>query len=393
MNTLKLTHRILECLDRNSVKEKFAVIANMIDWKSAFPRQCHKLGVESFMKNGVRPALIPILVNYFQDRKMVVKFGNSISEEKTLNGGGPQGATFGILEYLSQSNYNSDCVESENRFKFIDDLTILEIINILNIGITSYNIKSHVHNNIKCDSYYLPPENTKSLQHLDEICKWTEAKKMKVNEAKTKTMIFNFTRDYPISTSFKMNNIPLEVVNEMKLLGVVITSDLRWDKNTQYITKKAYSRMQLLHKIKQFNPPIEDMKTIYILFIRSLLEQCSSLWHYSLTLENINTIERVQKSAFKIILQKQYKTYKHALNILDMETLVERRENLFKSFVLKNQQNEKLKEYFIRNDNSYKNKLRTNEKYRVTRCNTDRPKNSTILQMQKIINEMEINQQ
>ena len=248
-------------------------------------------------------------------------------------------------------------------------------------------------NNIKCDSYYLPPENTKSQQHLDEICKWTEAKKMKVNEAKTKTMIFNFTRDYPISTSFKMNNIPLEVVNEMKLLGVVITSDLRWDKNTQYITKKAYSRMQLLHKIKQFNPPIEDMKTIYILFIRSLLEQCSSLWHYSLTLENINTIERVQKSAFKIILQKQYKTYKHALNILDMETLVERRENLFKSFVLKNQQNEKLKEYFIRNDNSYKNKLRTNEKYRVTRCNTDRLKNSTILQMQKIINEMEINQQ
>ena len=81
------------------------------------------------------------------------------------------------------------------------------------------------------------------------------------------------------------------------------------------------------------------MKTIYILFIRSLLEQCSNLWHYSLTLENINTIERVQKSAFKIILQKQYKTYKHALNILDMETLVERRENLFKSFVLKNQQN------------------------------------------------------
>ena len=76
-----------------------------------------------------------------------------------------------------------------------------------------------------------------------------------------------------------------------------------------------------------------------------------------------------------------------------METLVERRENLFKSFVLKNQQNEKLKEYFIKNDNSYKNKLRTNEKYRVTRCNTDRLKNSTILQMQKIINEMEINQQ
>ena len=45
---------------------------------------------------------------------------------------GPQGSTFGVLEYLSQSNDNADNVPPEDRFKFMDDLTILEIIrNIL----------------------------------------------------------------------------------------------------------------------------------------------------------------------------------------------------------------------------------------------------------------------
>ena len=67
---IKMLHRVLSALDTNSSKESFAVIANMIDWNSAFPRQCPRLGIESFIKSGVRPSLIPLLVNYFQDLKM-----------------------------------------------------------------------------------------------------------------------------------------------------------------------------------------------------------------------------------------------------------------------------------------------------------------------------------
>ena len=58
-----------------------------------------------------------------------------------MNGGGPQGATLGILEYLSQSNNSADCVEEKDRFKFIDDLTVLEIVNLLTVGLSSFNIK------------------------------------------------------------------------------------------------------------------------------------------------------------------------------------------------------------------------------------------------------------
>ena len=95
----------------------------MIDWNNAFPRQCPKLGVESFLKNGVRPSLIPLLTNYFQNRKMSVKWHGQRSVPRILKGGGPQGATLGLIEYLSQSNNSADVVDVKDRFKFVDDLS------------------------------------------------------------------------------------------------------------------------------------------------------------------------------------------------------------------------------------------------------------------------------
>ena len=50
---------------------------------------------------------------------------------------------------------------------------------------------------------------------------------MKINESKTKLMIFNKSRkyDFPPEYSFSNNEI-LEVVEETRLLGIILTSDL-----------------------------------------------------------------------------------------------------------------------------------------------------------------------
>ena len=61
-------------LDNNSKGDIFAAIAAFIDWKQAFNRQDPRLGIESFIENGVRPSLIPALINYFQGRSLFVKW-------------------------------------------------------------------------------------------------------------------------------------------------------------------------------------------------------------------------------------------------------------------------------------------------------------------------------
>ena len=137
---VKFIDRILSVLDKGNNSKTCAVLATLVDWKQAFPRQCPKLGIESFIQNGVRPSLIPLIMSFFQNRKMRVKWKGHLSNIRELNGGGPQGSSFGIWEYLSQSNDNADFVSPEDRFKFVDDLSFIEVINLLSVGLASFNI-------------------------------------------------------------------------------------------------------------------------------------------------------------------------------------------------------------------------------------------------------------
>ena len=122
---------------------------------------------------------------------------------------------------------------------------------------------------------------------------------MVLNEKKTKVMIFNYTDNYKFIAKLSINNQNLEIVQKTKLLGVQLTDDLKWNENTLELVKKANSRMILLRKVASFGASIDDMKNIYILYIRSILEQSCVVWHSSLTEENSQDLERIQKSAVR----------------------------------------------------------------------------------------------
>ena len=208
--------------------------------------------------------------------------------------------------------------------------------------------------------------------------------KMLINCKKSKTIIFNFTENFQFTTRLKIKEENLEIVNSTKLLGTVITNDLKWDKNTAEITRKANARMQLLRKAASFSPPAEDLKDIYVLFIRSILEQSATVWHSSLTEENSDDLERIQKSAMKIILADKYQGYQQALARLGLDTLKSRREKLCLIFAKKCVQNQKLKHMFPENINLHNMKHRKTEKYQVQFA---RLQKSPIVYMQKLLNQ------
>ena len=341
------------------------------------------------MKNGVRSSLIPVLVNYFQDRKMSVKWHGCRSVPKDIRGGGPQGATLGLLEYLSQSNESADCVGVADRFKFVDDLSILEVVNLLTVGITSYNLKQHIPSDIPVHNQYIPPDNLESQIWLEKINNWTEQQKMMINEKKTKTMIFNYTDNFQFTTRLQVKNKNVEVLKSTKLLGTILSDDLTWDLNTRSIVKKANARMELLRKVAGFGTPVEDLKTIYVLFVRSILEQSATVWHSSLTEENSSDLERVQKSAIKIIFQEQFKGYENGLAQLGLQTLKSRREQLCLDFARKCTKSKKLEHMFPLNKKTHDMKTRSLETSQVQHANTGRLQKSPIIYMTKLLNEDE----
>ena len=87
---------------------------------------------------------------------MRVKFNGEMSEFLDLIGGGPQGTLLGQTEYLVQSDDNAESVKPEDRFKYIDDLSILQLI-LLSGLLVDYNIYEHIPSDIPINEKYLPP--------------------------------------------------------------------------------------------------------------------------------------------------------------------------------------------------------------------------------------------
>ena len=134
----------------------------------------------------------------------------------------------------------------------MDDLTILEIINLANVGLASHNLRSNIPTNIAAHNQFIPSEHLKTQNYVEDIDKWTEENKMKLNEKKTTNMIFNFTKDFQFTTDIKLKNVNLETTSQTKLLGTIITNDLKWHENTKYIVKRANQKMRMLHKFAKF---------------------------------------------------------------------------------------------------------------------------------------------
>ena len=84
----------------------------------------------------------------------------------------------------------------------------------------------------------------------------------------------------------KLKNENVEVLKSTKLLGTIISDDLKWDLNTSNLIKKANARMEILRKVAAFGASIDDKKQIYIMYVRSLLEQSATVWHSSLSAQN-----------------------------------------------------------------------------------------------------------
>ena len=329
---IMMIDKILRSLDGASKGEAAAALVTLLDFSKAFDRQDATLAVKSFQDNGVRPSLIPLLISFFEGRRMTVKWHGVKSGLRDLPGGSPQGASLGLWSFLSQTNDNPENSKSDEIYKFVDDKSVIEIINLFSIGLASHNVKATVPSNVPVSNVFIPGEHLVTQSNMEKVDSWTETKKMKLNIKKTKNMIFNFSKNNQFSTEIKMGNEVIETVTETKLLGTTITSDLSWNRNTDKIVKETNKRMQLLHKASKFTNNTRDLKQKYMLQIRSKLDQSAVVWHSGLTNKNRNDLERVQKSAVKLILGARYENYDDALKMLHLETLEKRREKMCLKF-------------------------------------------------------------
>ena len=209
---------------------------------------------------------------------------------------------------------------------YIDDLSEAEAINLKKQLVKNPKKGPYPLNYHERTEHIYPTYNSFLQNQLHRVENFTSRNLMKINEFKSKVMIFNKSKSYDFQPEFSFSSgINLDVIEQTRLLGLELTTDLRWSKNTKSIYKKAMSRMWLLRRMKVMHLEPEIMCDYYTKEIRVLAEQAVAIWNSGLTKGQIYELEKIQKVALKIILGNKFKSYKEACQIFELKSLAERR--------------------------------------------------------------------
>ena len=203
-------------------------------------------------------------------------------------------------------------------------------------GLTGHVLTGHV----------LPLQNSQVFQQLLKTEEYSRNNFMEINKKKTKVMVFNPCKAWDFMPELTLDNQEIEMVDEMRLLGVVVRADMKWTSNTELMVTKAYKRLWSMRRLKGMGATLEDLKDIYIKQVRSVLELAVPAWNAAITQTEMKDIERVQKTALHIILGESYQSYRNALEIVGLESLDARRHKLCLKFAKKSVDHPKHKTWF-----------------------------------------------
>jgi hypothetical protein len=163
---------------------------------------------------------------------------------------------------------------------------------------------------------------------------------MILNQKKTKCLLFiiSKTQDFMPELTVDGENF-LEVIYKVKLVGLVITSDMTWNAHVDYTIGRVNKILWQLIRFKQYRAPRDKLLEYYTIKIRSILMFGAVCFHSALTLELRQRLELQQKRSLAIILGSQYRTYDHARTVTNLPTLEVMREEACIKWAIKAQAN------------------------------------------------------
>ena len=174
-----------------------------------------------------------------------------------MPGGGPAGTTLGLLMFIVLINNTADPGDKQawgqlltaslkgrtpvqlTHAKLMDDTTLGESID-LDKSLIRPNEAFWDRPVPYRSRYYLtlPDHANLTNTELSKMADYADRIFMEINIKKTKVLLFNKKRrriDFLPSTELREQI--LDVVDEIRLVGLVISDDLTWTKNTDSITK------------------------------------------------------------------------------------------------------------------------------------------------------------
>ena len=261
---IRLLHFIHSNVDKTT---PHAVVMALVDLSKAFNRVDHSLVIQDLHDMQVPAWLLKILISYLTKRSMVLTFKGATSGKRHLPGSSPQGVFLGCFFFMVKFNGALlrpsiprpfpkpipmiDSKASYCTVKYIDDASQACAIN-LKKSLTAINLTHRPRplEFVEHTGFTLNLPNELQTD-LDDLKTFTDRNLMTINERKTQIMCFNFRKSLEFPPIFRIGNgMQLDIVDHAKLLGVVISSDLKWSRHVDYMCRRASSKIWILRRMR-----------------------------------------------------------------------------------------------------------------------------------------------
>ena len=240
----------------------------VMDFSKAFDKVGHERLLEKIASYGITGLTKQWIRQFLSDRRQRVVIDGESSDTVPVTSGVPQGSVLGPCLFLLYINDLAQDLNSTVRLFADDTIAYMTISNQADAAILQQDLDKLAH-----------WEGLWQMQFHPEKCQVLRVSK------KTKSNTFNAT--------YTLHGHSLEVVDDVKYLGVTISGNLKWDKHVTNIVKKANSTLAVLKR--NLKVPSKTIKSAaYKALIRPHLEYSSTVWDPSTKVLK-NKIEQVQR--------------------------------------------------------------------------------------------------
>ena len=204
-----------------------------------------------------------------------------------------------IGDYITQTAKKREPMRVMKR-KWVDDLSILVSVDLKKDAVESPEIMKNQPTTFHSRTGHIIPENKNKMQnHINDLVQHATTHHMRINKIKTKAAIFNPLRSIDIHPNITLDNDdePLEVVDEVKLLGQIITTDLKTMRNTRNMCRNAYARMNILRRLSALGCPRNELLDVLRQQVLCMVEQAVPYWPPSLPRQRVTCWSAYSKPA------------------------------------------------------------------------------------------------
>ena len=158
-------------------------------------------------------------------------------------------------------------------YKYVDDLTLLE-----------------------CRKVTDPSDLPAVFYSLGQ---WSCQNHMKLNPSKCFSLSVTFSKNPPAEPTLYIDDSPLQNFQSVKILGVIVQSNLKWDLHVTEILKKYNRKLYMFRLLKRYGLSVADLKLVYTGYIRPVMEYFTPVFNGGLTQKQIRSLEQVKKKSMK----------------------------------------------------------------------------------------------